>query len=142
MCQRRIQVSISGDVKRESYDIKWHQISYGDWMSLQVEWLRLQDVVMPEAMAVHGRSRPRSMYNEYSISFYYDVVVRGSCLPFVSSSPTPDITINFSTTAPQHMLPTPQMSCPITFLHPTLTHFTFNFPLTIFLIIRLLFFPM
>ena len=73
VCQRRIQVSISGDVKRESYDIKWHQISYGDWMSLQVEWLRLQDVVMPEAMAVHARSRPRSMYNEYSISFYYDI---------------------------------------------------------------------
>lgn len=42
----------------------------GDWMNLQVEWLRLQDVVMPEAMAVHGRSRPRSMYNEHQ-SFYY-----------------------------------------------------------------------
>lgn len=45
-------------------------VIYGDWMNLQVEWLRLQDVVMPEAMAVHGRSRPRSMYNEHQ-SFYY-----------------------------------------------------------------------
>ena len=60
-----------------------------------------------------------------------------TCLPFISSSPTPPITTNFSTTAPQHMLPTHQMSCPITFPNLTLTHFAFNFPLTIFLIIHL-----
>ena len=62
----------------------------------------------------------------------------GLALPFVSSSHTPHITINFSTPTPQHMLPTPQMSCPITFPNLTLTHFTFNFQLAIFLVIRLL----
>ena len=34
------------------------------------------------------------------------------------------------------------MSCPIAFPNLTLTHFTFNFPLTIFLVILSLFFPM
>ena len=71
----------------------------------------------------------------------YIVVVRRPCLPFVSSSPTPHITINFSTTAPQHMLPTHQMSS-ITFPHSTLTHLTIYFPLTIFLVTLSLFFPM
>ena len=66
----------------------------------------------------------------------------GYAYPFVSSSPTPHITINFSTTAPQHMLSSSQMSCPITFPNLTLTHFTFNFPPTIFLVIHSLFFPM
>ncbi len=56
----------------------------------------------------------------------YDIVGSGLALPFVSSSPTPHITINFSTTSPQHMLPTHQMSCPITFPNSTLTHFTFK----------------
>ena len=69
-------------------------------------------------------------------------VVDRSCLPFISSFPTPHVNINFSTTAPQHMLPTHQMSCPITCPHSALTHFTFNFPLTIFLVILSLFFPM
>ena len=59
-----------------------------------------------------------------------------------SSSPTPHITINFSTPTPQHMLSSSQMSCPITFPNLTLTHFPFNFPLTIFLVILSLFFPM
>ena len=72
---------------------------------------------------------------------YYIIVVQRPCLPFVSSSPTPHITINFSTTAPQHMLPTHQMSS-ITFPHSTLTHLTIYFPLTIFLVILSLFFPM
>ena len=71
-----------------------------------------------------------------------DTVVNGLCLPFVLSSPRPHITINFSTTAPQHMLLTSQMSCPITFPNLALTHFTFNFPLAIFLVIHLFLLPM
>ena len=51
------------------------------------------------------------------------------------STTAPHSTINFSTTAPQHMLSSSQMSCPITFPNLALTHFTFNFPLTIFLVI-------
>ena len=51
------------------------------------------------------------------------------------STTAPHIPINFSTTAPQHMLLTSQMSCPITFPNLALTHFTFNFALTIFLVI-------
>ena len=62
--------------------------------------------------------------------------------PFVSSSPSPHIIISFSTPTPQHMLSSSQMSCPIAFPNLTLTHFTFNFPLTIFLVILSLFFPM
>ena len=74
----------------------------------------------------------------YVVCIYiYIWVVSRTCLPFISSSPTPPITTNSSTTAPQHMLPTHQMSCPITFPNLTLTHFAFNFPLTIFLIIHL-----
>ena len=79
----------------------------------------------------HGRRRHRQQTG-------CPRVVWRSCLPFVSSSPTPHITINFSTTTPQHMLPTHQMSCPIAFPHSTFTYFTFNFQLAIFLIIRLL----
>ena len=56
--------------------------------------------------------------------------------------PHPPIPINFSTTAPQHMLPTRHMSCPIRFPNSTLTHFTFNFQHAISLIIRLLLLPM
>ena len=50
----------------------------------------------------------------------------------------PHIPTNFSTPTPQHMLSSSQMSCPITFPNLALTHFTFNFQLAIFLIIRLL----
>ena len=82
----------------------------------------------------------------YTIYMYkhctYITVVGRPCLPFISSSPTPHITINFSTPTPQHMLPSSQMSCPITCPHSTLTHFTFNFPLAIFLVIHLFLLPM
>ena len=68
-------------------------------------------------------------------------VVISLALPFVSSTTSPHIPINVSTTAPQHMLPTHQMSCPIAFPNLTLTHFTFNFQLAIFLVIHLFLLP-
>ena len=74
-----------------------------------------------------------------SISIY---IVRRPCLPFISSSPTPHITINFSTPTPQHMLSSSHMSCPIRFPNSTLTHFTFNFHLAIFLVVHLFLLPM
>ena len=70
------------------------------------------------------------------------IVVGRTCLPFISSFPTPHINVNFSTTAPQHMLSSSHMSCPISFPNSTLTHFTFNFPLAIFLVIHLFLLPM
>ena len=89
----------------------------------------------------------------YTVIQLLDRVVLRSSLPFVSSSPcphiiinfstpTPHIIINFSTTAPQNMFPSPHVSCPITFPNSTLTHLTIYFPLTIFLVILSLFFPM
>ena len=63
-------------------------------------------------------------------------------LPFVSSSPSPRIIINFSTPTPQHMFSSSHMSCPSTFPNPTSTHLTIYFPLTIFLVKHLFLLPM